>query len=311
MTRLSLAVALVLALVLPAVAADHPLLVTPAWVAERLGRADVRIIDLSDAEDYARGHIPGAVHLDFTDTRPQASEGVFRAPTAEEGRRLFARLGITPDTTVILYDDEGGLHAAWLFLVLDVLGHPRVSVLDGGSQRWRAGGGAWTTDVPRAPASSRVPAPRVSADRLAGAAWVRERLGRRDVALVDARTPDEFDGRDVRARRGGHIPRALSGPLSPEAGVVYYTSVIWVRQLPSALRSNSRPGSPPPRSAPVCLRVASFVISWRRPRPPGAGGPSCDWRDRSAARAISRHGRAFRTREGHRRHGLSRGIREP
>src|SRR2546425_12772959 len=101
MTRLSLAVALVLALVLPAVAADHPLLVTPAWVAERLGRADVRIIDLSDAEDYARGHIPGAVHLDFTDTRPQASEGVFRAPTAEEGRRLFARLGITPDTTVI------------------------------------------------------------------------------------------------------------------------------------------------------------------------------------------------------------------
>src|SRR5439155_971998 len=121
----------------------------PAWVAERLGRADVRIIDLSDAEGYARGHIPGAVHLDFTDTRPQASEGVFRAPTAEEGRRLFARLGITPDTTVILYDDEGGLHAAWLFLVLDVLGHPRVSVLDGGSQRWRAAGGA-TADVRRA-----------------------------------------------------------------------------------------------------------------------------------------------------------------
>src|SRR5436309_14980749 len=97
MTRLSLAVALVLALVLPAVAADHPLLVTPAWVAERLGQADVRIIDLSDAEDYARGHIPGAVHLDFTDTRPQASEGVFRAPTAEEGRRLVGRLGIKPE----------------------------------------------------------------------------------------------------------------------------------------------------------------------------------------------------------------------
>src|SRR5438445_226070 len=136
MTRLSLAVALVLALVLPAVAADHPLLVTPAWVAERLGRADVRIIDLSDAEGYARGHIPGAVHLDFTDTRPQASEGVFRAPTAEEGRRLFARLGITPDTTVILYDDEGGLHAAWLFLVLRLLGHPRVVAYAGSWAEW-------------------------------------------------------------------------------------------------------------------------------------------------------------------------------
>src|SRR2546430_16472465 len=96
MKRLSLAVALVLALVLPAVAADHPLLVTPAWVAERLGPADVRIVDLSDAEDYARGPIPGAVHLDFTDTRMQATEGGFRAPTAQGGPRHVVRPRINP-----------------------------------------------------------------------------------------------------------------------------------------------------------------------------------------------------------------------
>jgi len=167
----TLAVVAVLLLACVALAGDHPLLVTPAWLAERLGRADVRIVDLSDAEDYAKGHIPGALHLDLADARMQASEGVFRVPTAEEGRRLFARLGLTPDTTVVLYDDEGGLHAAWLFLVLDVLGHPRVSVLDGGSQRWRAGGGAWTTELPRAPRSSAVPPPRPNSARVAGAAW--------------------------------------------------------------------------------------------------------------------------------------------
>ena len=211
MKRLAVAAVLLLALALPVVAAaDHPLLVTPAWLAERLGRADVRIVDLSDAEDYARGHIPGAVHLDLAETRAQASEGVFRVPTAEEGRRVMTQLGITPETTVVLYDDEGSLHAAWLFLVLDVLGHARVSVLDGGAQRWRAGGGAWTTSVPPAPASSSLSTPHVSAGRVAGAAWVRERLGRRAVALVEARSPEEFEGRDVRARRGGHIPGALN-----------------------------------------------------------------------------------------------------
>jgi thiosulfate/3-mercaptopyruvate sulfurtransferase len=210
MRRVVLAVALLSAFLLPALAADHPLLVTPAWLTERLGRADLRVVDLSDADEYARGHIPGAVHLDVTDTRMQASDGVFRVPTAEEGRRLFARLGIAPETTVVLYDDEGGLHAAWMFLVLDVLGHARVSVLDGGSQRWRAGGGAWTTDVPKAPTSGRAPSPRVSADRVADAAWVRERLARPEVALVDARSSEEFEGRDVRARRGGHIPGAVS-----------------------------------------------------------------------------------------------------
>ena len=87
----TLAVVAVLLLACVALAGDHPLLVTPAWLAERLGRADVRIVDLSDAEDYAKGHIPGALHLDLADARMQASEGVFRVPTAEEGRRLFAR----------------------------------------------------------------------------------------------------------------------------------------------------------------------------------------------------------------------------
>jgi len=83
----------------------------------------------------------------------------------------MTQLGIMPETTVVLYDDEGSLQAARLFLVLDVLGHARVSVLDGGAQRWRAGGGAWTTTVPPAPASSGVSTPHVSADRVAGAAW--------------------------------------------------------------------------------------------------------------------------------------------
>ncbi len=210
MRHVARAAVVVLALVSSAVAAEPPLLVSPAWLAERLGRADVRLVDVSHADDYAKGHIPGAVPFDFTETRMRASEGVVRLPTAEEGRRLFARLAIGPETTVVVYDDEGGLHAAWLFLVLDVLGHGRVLLLDGGSQRWRAGGGAWTTAAPPALPRAGAPAVRPDAERVADAGWVRERLGRSGVALVDARAPDEFSGRNVRARRGGHIPGAVN-----------------------------------------------------------------------------------------------------
>jgi len=209
MKALAAAVALVVMLVSRALAAETPLLVTPTWLAERLGQPGVRVIDVSDPEDYAHGHIPGAVHFDIADARMKTPEGVFRMPTAHEGRRLLARLGITPETTVVLYDDEGGLDAAWLFLVLDVLGQPRVSMLDGGSQRWRAAGGVWTNERPRA-RRSKVPLPHVDSARVADAAWVRAQLGREDVVLVDARSPDEFDGRDLRSRRGGHIPGAAS-----------------------------------------------------------------------------------------------------
>src|SRR5260370_16674296 len=107
MKRLALAAVLLLALALPVVAADHPLLVTPAWLAERLGRADVRIVDVSDAEDYARGHIPGAVHLDVAETRAQASEGVFRVPPPEEARPLIAQLRLTPHPTLVPYHLHG------------------------------------------------------------------------------------------------------------------------------------------------------------------------------------------------------------
>jgi len=109
----TLAVVAVLLLACVALAGDHPLLVTPAWLAERLGRADVRIVDLSDAEDYAKGHIPGALHLDLADAWMQASEGVLR---------LFARLGITPDTTVVLYDDGTRSWDARYFRVVRVSG---------------------------------------------------------------------------------------------------------------------------------------------------------------------------------------------
>jgi thiosulfate/3-mercaptopyruvate sulfurtransferase len=210
MKALALTVAVVVMLASRAVAAEPPLLVTHAWLAEHLGRPDLRVIDVSDPEDYARGHIPGAVHFEIADARIKTSEGRFRMPTAHEGRRLLARLGITPETTVVLYDDDSGLNSAWLFLVLDVLGHARLSMLDGGSRRWLAAGGAWTSELPRARRPTKVPLPHVDAARVADASWVRERLGRRDVVLVDARSPDEFDGRDLRSRRGGHIPGAAS-----------------------------------------------------------------------------------------------------
>jgi thiosulfate/3-mercaptopyruvate sulfurtransferase len=210
MKALAATVALVAMLMSRALAAETPLLVTPAWLAERLGQPDVRVVDVSDPEDYAHGHIPGAVHFDIADARMKTLEGVFRMPTAQEGRRLLARLGITPETTVVLYDDDGGLDAAWMFLVLDVLGQPRVSLLDGGGLRWRAAGGAWTTEVPRGRRPTKVPLPQVDATRVADSSWLRARLGRQDVVLVDARSPDEFDGRDLRARRGGHIPGAAS-----------------------------------------------------------------------------------------------------
>src|SRR6266850_7137471 len=183
----------------PALAADMPLLVTAEWLRERLAAPDLRIVDMqSGVVDYRQGHIPGAVYLDVEDARVKVPAGGYRLPNPEEAQRLLARLGIGRDTRVVIYDDSGGLDAARLFFTLDVYGLRNVALLDGGSARWRATGGAWTADISRV-AEPEKPALALDTARVADAAWIKAHLGSKDVALVDARSPGEYTAKDVRA----------------------------------------------------------------------------------------------------------------
>jgi thiosulfate/3-mercaptopyruvate sulfurtransferase len=208
--RPSLVLAVLLLVATPALAADIPLLVSAEWLRGRLGAPELRIVDMqSGVVDYRQGHIPGAVHLDVEDARVKVPAGGYRLPNPEEMARLLSRLGIGRDTHVVIYDDSGGLDAARLFFTLDVYGFRHVAILDGGSGRWRATGGAWTADVPRVPQPA-ADALTLDAARVADAEWIRGHLGDKDVALVDARTPGEYTAKDVRARRGGHIPGAVN-----------------------------------------------------------------------------------------------------
>ena len=92
-------------------------LVSTAWLAERLaGGADVRVVDCRwylapfdmrdpDAE-YARGHIPGAVHLRWDTQWADADHpipGMLAQP--EAFAETMAAAGIGERTTVVAYDD--------------------------------------------------------------------------------------------------------------------------------------------------------------------------------------------------------------
>ena len=191
----------------PALAAQ--LLVESAWLEAHLNDANLRIVDMvSERKAYRRGHIPGAVYLSVDDARVKVREGGYRLPTDAEAARLFGDLGIGPDTHVVIYDDSGDLDAARLFFTLDVYGHREVSLLDGGIQAWRRGKRAETAVVPSVARTDYRPA-RVG-ERVASAEWLRERLNDPAITLLDARSPDEYRGKDVRARRGGHIPGAVN-----------------------------------------------------------------------------------------------------
>jgi thiosulfate/3-mercaptopyruvate sulfurtransferase len=204
-----LAAASVLLAALPASAQKAPLLVDPAWLAARLGDPSIRIVDMAtEPEAYQKGHVAGSVYLNVNDTRIPVSAGGYRLPDADEAARLFRALGIGPGTHVVIYDDTGGLHASRLFFTLDVFGHEKASILDGGVHAWTRAKLPLTTDLPRvAPTGYR---PTLRVERVATAEWLRDNLRDPGLAIVDARSPAEHAGSDRRAKRGGHIPGSVN-----------------------------------------------------------------------------------------------------
>lgn len=184
-------------------------LVDTNWLALHLNDRDLRIIDMRNSpEEYAAGHIPGAVHLTVNQVRLTVKESGFAMPPDYEIEERLGQLGITKETMVIAYDDQGGFNASRLFFTLEYAGHKKVALLNGGITKWTAEERALSKTLPQV--SKTVYQVHAETQRVAPAGWIVANLGKPNLALVDARSPAEFRGEDLRAKRGGHIPGAVN-----------------------------------------------------------------------------------------------------
>jgi len=198
-------------------------LVDTAWLAERLGEDDLRVLDVrwyldparSGREAWRAGHVPGAVFVDVVDDLSAPGGGRGRAvgrhpwPSSEQVARVMGRAGIGPETQVVAYDDSGGSTAARAWYVLRAHGHDAVAVLDGGLVKWRAEG----RPVEGAPPDVR---PRDAVARLRPGFVVgkEEMVATHQQRLVlDARAAERYRGEaEPVDPRAGHIPGAKSAP---------------------------------------------------------------------------------------------------
>jgi thiosulfate/3-mercaptopyruvate sulfurtransferase len=161
----------------------------------------------TDSKEYdEEGHISGAIYLSLSSIRMPVKTGGFRLPTKSEGEKILGSLGITKETMVVIYDDVGGLNGSRLFFTLDVLGHQKMALLNGGIQAWKNGRWPLSHELPKIPPRNYTA--KINLEKVATAEWIVHNLKNPYLALVDARTPKEFRGEDVRAKRGGHIPGA-------------------------------------------------------------------------------------------------------
>ena len=164
------------------------------------------LIDARSFQEYSKGHITDAVSLDlfsfhWIDT---SQDGI--SSFNEQFAKIFSWVGISEGKKVIFYDNTSGMLAARGVWLLEYFSHQNVSMLDGGFTKWKNEGRAWTP-IPTAnkPTNFTVkPNPKV----LAGFEYVLDNLDK--ITILDARSKEEFDGKLVRAARGGHIPTATN-----------------------------------------------------------------------------------------------------
>jgi thiosulfate/3-mercaptopyruvate sulfurtransferase len=227
---LPLPVALALALGAPwhpapaaAPADTQPMVVTTAWLAERLGRPDLVLFEIGQHPKYDAGHIPGAQWLDLheisapMDMRPGARDTglTLELPAPARLDSALRAKGVSDRSHIVLYwHDEYMTPTARAWLTLAWAGlRGRVSILDGGLPAWRAEERAVTTAVPAVARGSFTTRP--TPNLVVSAAWVRAHLRDPHVALIDARDREFYiDSVDNHMPRGGHIPGAVNLPFT-------------------------------------------------------------------------------------------------
>ena len=209
----------------PARAADQTRAPAPLvdgdWLERHLADPDVVVLQVDPAGCRELSPLPGAGRLDWVADLQHPARRAF--VDAEGFAALMDARGISESTHVVLYDDALNMRAAGAYWCFAYYGHRRVSLLDGGRQRWLAEGRPVSTAESPPVTTAVYPTPSRREEIL----LTRDQLlsglvgAPPGTTLVDCRTSAEFAGHPHkpydqptdRHRLPGHVPGAVNLPV--------------------------------------------------------------------------------------------------
>jgi thiosulfate/3-mercaptopyruvate sulfurtransferase len=198
------------------------ILATAEWLAEHRGDEGLVIVDVRTDDKFDGTVIPGAIRLPWTEFRYDDAAANLAEMFVGVGRaqEVLGSHGVGRADTVVLYDSvarDGGATAAYVFWVLEVLGHESKRVLEGGIDAWKAAGhDVDSTPVTRPAILYQAPFDAIRRGELVDGRFLLERLGDPFYQIIDVRSPEEYSGqkgsKDLRGRDNklGHVPTAVN-----------------------------------------------------------------------------------------------------
>lgn len=214
--------------------------VTTAWLAQHLTDPGLVVVDASwhlpntarNAQaEYLAGHIPGAVFFDIDGIADTSTDLPHMLPSPAEFARAVGALGISDQSTIVVYDEAGLFSAPRVWWTFRIFGAKNVFLLEGGGPKWRAERRSVQAGVVK-----RNPAvfdARLDRRAVADFKLVNARRQDRAAQIVDARAAPRFHAEVAEPRAGlksGHIPGSLNVPV----GLLTENGVL---KTPDALRT--------------------------------------------------------------------------
>ncbi|WP_111672619.1 sulfurtransferase [Algoriphagus litoralis] len=169
---------------------------------------------------FEQGHLENARFVDpnkgLADIKENlANGGRHPLPEVQDFCKVLGKLGITPESHVVVYDDQNGANAAArMWWMLRALGHEKVQVLEGGIQAGQKAGIPMTIVAGEVREVSSYPARSwklgiATMEEVEKAAWDKEKL------IVDVRSEERYRGdHEPIDLIAGHIPGAENIPLT-------------------------------------------------------------------------------------------------
>lgn len=201
-------------------------LVTTDWLQDNLDNEHLVLIDASIANVVGKEPIvydrpmliPGSFGIDLEETLCDTGASQIHAfPTEEQFTAEIRRLGIEPESLVVLYDDQGIYSAPRAWWILRAMGLKQVFVLDGGLPLWLAEGREVDSASVADAAKHGSVVGKLDHTLVRDAAYVFQHLEDERVTVIDARSQARFLAQAPEPRpgvRGGHIPNSLNLPFT-------------------------------------------------------------------------------------------------
>ena len=213
------------------------MLVTTSWLADHARDANLVVLQVGNKAQFDSVHIPGARSVALADITLGRDESKLSTelPPPERLKAWAEANGIDNKSRIIVVPYDSTLQISTrVFITLAYMGAmDRTSLLNGGLPAWRAEARPISSEAPAAAKAATFDL-KLRPDLIAVMGDVETAIKDDKVSVIDARTPQFYNGNGGGYPRAGHIPTAKNIPLTTVSVNGFLKDDASLRQLFSA-----------------------------------------------------------------------------